>query len=118
MPNIIHDPIDLRRPDFNYVSPPICEAFFSSTGAPVLVLDSVARHPSPSGLKIEMNVLSWDADPDALCFTVYQSGGPDGTFVIIEECIQGNQLDVIPGCYRVSAITRDGETDLSEPVCF
>lgn len=123
MPTIIQDVIWLRRPTLNYVCPPVCEVLFSSTGFPIIVLNPLPRHRGPTGLVITSRGrfrLLWDAYPGALCFTIYQAVNPldpFGPYAIIAECIEGNEFDIEPGCYRISAITLEGESELSEVIC-
>lgn len=135
---IVIDPLFLRRPKLNYISPAVCEAIFSGTGSPIIVLDDISKLPGPTGLvwggRGQFR-LSWNRYPGALCYNVYtailtetQLSFPctdlqetvqgDITFAILEECLI-NPFVVVsqPGCYRISAITGDGESDLSDPIC-
>jgi hypothetical protein len=66
--------------------------------------------------------LSWDAYPGALCYSVYKAdtSDPFGSYTIIAECIPNPPFNIEPfgfGCYRISAITANGETPLSLPTC-
>lgn len=119
MPLIINDVIFLRRPTLNYVCPPVCEVLFSSTGFPVIVLNPVPHHGPPVA-RIDDGVLQWKAYPGAICFNIYKAttDDPNGPYEIIRECYPTLEIPVDPGCYRVSAITIDGESDLSNVVCF
>lgn len=127
---IINDVIYLRRPVLNYVCPPVCEVFLSSTGFPIVV-NAVLHHSAPTGLTANGCSISWDeynpgipcttssCQKPALCYTVYRSDTIDGTYQVIVDCMQETTLDLHPfgnGFYRVSAITLDGESDLSDPV--
>ena len=120
---IINDVIFLRRPTLNYVAPPVCENLFSSTGFPVIVLNPVPHHGAPTVRIIvtdEGFQLDWDPYPGAICYNVYKAldrAFPDGAYELLEECIPGTNIPVDPGCYKVSAITLDGESDLSLPAC-
>lgn len=123
--NATLDILFLRRPLLNYVSPPICDFIFSSTGFPVIVLNPLPHHLGPTGLALGGSGafrLSWNAYPGALCYTIYQAvdpANPFGAYQIIAECITGTDYDLPgPGCYRISAITLDGESELSDPFCF
>jgi len=116
----------LRRPKIDYISPPVCEFDFSSTGGPVIVLDPLGSLPAPSGFivgGVGRFRLSWNPYPGALCYTVYKavdSNNPQGEYVIVAECIEDPEINLEPegpGCYRVSAITPNGETQLSDPIC-
>lgn len=116
----------LRRPSIDYISPPVCEVTFSASGV-VIVLDPISPQNFPTGLVlggIGNFRLSWNSYPGALCYSVYKatdSNNPEmSTYTIVLECIQDNSADLQPfgpGCYRVSAITLDGETPLSNPIC-
>jgi hypothetical protein len=72
---------------------------------------------SPSGYTI----LTIPPIAGALCYNLYRN--PDvtninGTYVKYVSCFTGNLVEACAvGCYRVTAITPDGETPLSEPVC-
>jgi hypothetical protein len=114
----------LRRPKIDYISPPICEVFFSATGFPVIVLSEFSRI-KPEGLEIVGGVLKWPNISGGICYTVYRETEP-GVYQIINECINtpcGDNADFQcvtlpgPGCYRISVITDEGESDLSDPIC-
>lgn len=116
-----------RRPPINYVSPNFCVNEFSSTSEPSITLTPFAVRRGPTGLILggSGNVrLSWDSYPGALCYSVYKSVDEDDPFseyVLVAECIENNFIDLDsfgPGFYRVSAITPEGETELSEPIFF
>lgn len=114
----------LRRPRIDYISPPICEALFSSSGGPVIVLNPLTPQSFPTGLilgGVGNFTLSWDAYPGALCYSIYKADSTDpfGSYTIVAECIPNPPVDLTtfgPGDYRVSAITPDGETPLSLPI--
>jgi len=124
-----YDILFLRRPALNYVSPPICEVIFSGTGGPVIFTGdifiresvlNVAFGPADGGFP----TITWSPVPDALCYTIYYSESESGSFTILEECIPADGCSpepcfVLPksGCYRISAITPEGETELSDPIC-
>jgi hypothetical protein len=124
-----YDYLFLRRPKINYVSPPICEVLFSATGSPVIVLEPFTKGKI-TGLVLGGSgafSLTWNNFPGALCWTIYKAVDeldPFGDYTIIAECIPGNECEPQPcfempepGCYRVSAITPEGETELSDPFC-
>lgn len=124
--NAVIEVLYLRRPRLEYISPPACEFDFSSTGGPIIVLDALGRLIAPSGFVLGGRGrfrLSWNNYPGALCYTVYKavdSNDPNGPYEIVAECIEDPEIDLEddgPGCYRVSAITAHGETELSEPIC-
>lgn len=107
------------------MSPPICEVIFSSTGV-VIVLDPLAPLRKPTGLAlggVGRLSLVWDRYPGAICYTVYKINDnldPFGQYEIIAECIPDPELPLNRprgGCYRVSAITLEGESELSDPFC-
>jgi hypothetical protein len=114
----------LRRPRIDYISPPICEALFSSSGGPVIVLNPLTPQSFPTGLilgGVGNFTLSWDAYPGALCYSIYKAdtANPFGSYTIVAECIPNPPIDLTPfgpGHYRVSAITPNGETPLSDPI--
>lgn len=117
------DVLFLRRPVLNYVSPPICDVLFSSSSGPVIILNPLGHLSGVTGHIAGGSGrwhLSWDNYPGALCYSVYRATDrehPDSSeYVVIAECINGG-FDTGPGCYRISAITLDGETPLSEPLC-
>ena len=120
------DLLHLRRPKLDYISPPVCEVAFSASGV-VIVLNPISPPNFPTGLilsGIGNFRLSWNSYPGALCYSVYKATDPNNpessSYVIVLECIQSNFADLEQfgsGCYRVSAITLDGETPLSPPIC-
>lgn len=123
--NSVIDTLFLRRPKLEYISPPVCEFDFSSSGSPIIVLEDINKRRAPSGLVlggVGNFRLSWDTYPGALCFSVYKAIDeldPFGDYELIAECISDNFIDLDdfgPGHYRVSAITLDGESDLSPPI--
>lgn len=132
--NTIFDFLCMRKPKFEYVCPPLCE--FSASGFPTIVLDPFSRN-KVTGLVfggVGNLRLSWNAFPGALCYTIYlaTTSDPFGPYEIVAECVNGNpecpecppgpdpHINIEPfgeGCYRVSAITEDGESELSDPAC-
>lgn len=121
---IVSDAIFLRRPRLEYISPPVCPEQFSGSSFPTCMADGIPLHPKPEGLLIEYGeecILRWDAYASALKFTVYQAddpGNPEGAYHIFADCIDTNFITIpCSGCYRVSAITLDGESELSDPFC-
>lgn len=109
----------LRRMKFDYISPPICEAIFSSTGEPTILLETFERN-KVVGLELENDSglwLRWSAYPGALCYSVYQADGPEGPWVLVAECVEEFEIPDETICYLVSAITPEGESDLSDPIC-
>lgn len=124
--NAVIEVLYLRRPRLEYISPPVCEFDFSSSGGPVVVLDALGRLLAPTGFVVGGRgrfTLSWNNYPGALCYTVYKavdSNNPFGEYVVVAECIPDPNINLEPegeGCYRVSAITENGESELSDPIC-
>jgi hypothetical protein len=114
----------LRRPAIDYISPAICEADFSSSAHPVIVLDPFSRLFAPSGFALggdgSIHTFVWNRYPGVLCYSVYKlidELDPNGAYQLIAECITDNFYDTdIPGTYRITAITSDGETPFSDPL--
>lgn len=136
MNNIYLDVLHMRRPPLNYVSPAICDAVFSSTSFPVLTLDPLPGRPAITGLRITFIGtqgdfrLNWDNYPGAICYSVYKlndANDPFGDYTIIAECIPDPTFDPNeweipfnkdePACYIVTAITLEGESAVSNPIC-
>lgn len=124
--NSVIEVLYLRRPRLEYVSPPICEFDFSSSGGPIISLETIGQLLAPSGFILSGRgrfVLSWTNYPGAICYTVYKAVDPNnpfGEYVVVAECIEDPSINLEPngpGCYRVSAITEHGETQLSDPIC-
>lgn len=134
--NLVIETLFLRRPKLDYLSPAICEAIFSSTGSPTIILNEIGKHPGPTGLVMGgtgRRRFSWNAYPGALCYNVYTAviepttitecealvaASLTITYQLLFEC-HVEPFVIVPhaGCYRVSAITPDGESDLSDPLC-
>lgn len=117
------DIISLRRPDLRYVSPAICEAIFSGTGHPVIVLDPIAHLVGPTGLVrggIGRSFLTWNSYPGAVCFSLYvaiEPDNPDSPYNLLSECVPIGSIGVCsPAWFKVSAVTSEGETALSDPI--
>ena len=124
--SFILDFLKLRRPILDYVSPPVCEVIFSSTGV-VIILDPLNAPGSPSGLGLGGDGggrLIWDNFPDAICYNIYKAvdaNDPNTAYTLVLECIPGPDIpvpDPPTGCFRVSAITPNGESNLSDPFCI
>lgn len=115
----IWDILYLRRPVLNYACPPICEAIFSGSGQPVIVLADTALG-KVTGIAIGGFggfQLTWNAFPGALCYNVYFIGG-DNVAVLLAQCISDTSYvfsDLGPGQIVITAITLDGETPPSDP---
>lgn len=115
------DFLKLRRPVLNYISPPICEIIFSSTGVVIELSPFTTRRVT--GLVLGGTGggnLVWDTFSDAVCYNVYKESAVPGIYDLVLECVPGPDVPFPdpPGCYRVSALTPDGETDLSDPFCI
>lgn len=128
MPGPFHtiDVICARRQALIYVSPPFCEVDFSSTGEPVIVLNPFRRRRGPTGLVVIAGGIlrfRWDSSDGAICYSLYRREG--GEYVLVAECIGecvGDECTFEcdacpPGCYAITAITEDGETEPSNEVC-
>lgn len=123
----ILDLLWLRVPPIRYVSPPACENVSSGSGSsgPIIVIE----HPPQSkvtGLRVEDCVLTWDELPGAcegacsaaICYNIYRADMETGEYEVIMECVHGTEFAVSDNaCYRVSALTTEGESDLSDAVC-
>jgi hypothetical protein len=132
----------LRRPKIDYISPPVCELVLSGSGFSEVVISpfSIATIEGISlvnpggdgggGGDEGGNVIEWTPFPGALCYTVYQAVNPDepdGDYVVLRDCITPDECEnspghlcfplPSPGCFKISAITLEGESALSAPVC-
>ena len=117
----------LRVPPIRYVSPPACleESSGSGSSGPILVVEHPARF-KVTGLRVEDCVLHWDALPSGcagscapvLCYNVYRTETGGNVYSVFAECVNVTEFSVSDNaCYRVSAITTEGESDLSDVVC-
>lgn len=107
----------LRIPPIRYVCPPVCEVIFSGSSGSVIVL---ADHPTlgkVTGVIADCPLLRWDVYPGALCYNVYKETAAPNVYEVISDCQVLTTLVIEEGCYRVSAITTEGETDLSNASC-
>lgn len=114
------DVLCLRRPKINYVSPPVCEAIFSGSGIPIIVLEPFNVLTKITGIVVirdgNTRIISWPAYPGAICYNVYQQQ-PDGSYILIAECIEDPTITLPPGLPIIIApVTPDGEGDFSDPV--
>lgn len=117
-----------RRVPIEYVSAPACDVVFSSSSEPVIVLEPIYRPGSPTGLYWVGGSggfrIGWDAYPGAVCYSIYKNDSMDdsnpcgGTYVLVAECVPDTYYTVGPtrGCYRITVITGEGESELSEPI--
>lgn len=113
----------MRRPSIDYISPAICEAAFSSSSGPTIVLNDITGLTSITGLVLgtpgHPHRLAWNRYPGVLCYSVYKlvdELDPNGDYQLIAECISDNFYDPDePGTYKITAITPDGETPFGEP---
>lgn len=112
-----------REPVLHYVCPPICENIFSSSGGPVIVLNSQDHLGPVTGLilgGVGDFRLRWSVYPGAVCYTVYMSPEQNGTYVVVAECIPNPEFDItdIPdGTWIIiTAITPEGETPFGSPL--
>lgn len=117
------DILSLRRPEFLYVSPAVCEAIFSGTSHPVIVLEPFGPQPGPTGLVrggVGKVFLTWRNYPGAVCFSFYVASEPDNPnspYNLISECMPANSVGVCTNAFfKISAVTTSGETPLSDPI--
>lgn len=132
------DTIYARRPALTYVCPAICEAIFSSSSFPSLILDAVDPRNSNkiTGVIVTYSgggdyLINFNNYPGALCYSVYKlndANDPFSGYTIIAECITDPIFDPkdwffppptpgTPQCFVMTAITADGETDFSDEIC-
>lgn len=114
------DVLCLRRPKINYVSPPVCEAIFSGSGIPIIILEPFNLLTKITGIVVirdgNTRIISWPAYPGAVCYNVYQQQ-EDGSYLLIAECIEDTTITLPQGRpIIITPITPDGEGDLSDPV--
>lgn len=115
------DVLFLRRPKIDYVSPPVCEAIFSGSGSPVIVLDPFDLLDQITGIVIEViggsRIVSWPSFPGAICYTIYLED--NGELTVIAECVTDPTFpipDDIEGSIVITPITPDGEGPISDPI--
>jgi len=107
-----------RRIPLVYVSPPICEADFSSTAEPIVILNPFPTRRYPSGVRwVRIGDhwrLEWDAEPGVICWSIYRKGGdPNNPWILVAECVTTNYYDFEDGDEPdggVTAIYPEGET--------
>ena len=122
--NVVIDPLFLRQPRFNYVSPAICEAQFSSTGATTVIIEPHRRLLAPTGNVVGglgHSFVSYNiATPGVVCVSIWVAsdpGNPDSPYNLVSECVPPGYFALCsPGWFQVSAITPNGETALSSPL--
>lgn len=117
----------LRVPPIRYVCPPACpfDASGSGSSGPIMVVEHPPRF-KVTGLRVDNCVLRWDPLPGAcsgacsvaLCYNIYRQDTELG-YEVIAECVHGTEFSVAgqSACFRVSALTTEGESDLSDAVC-
>lgn len=127
------DVICARRQALIYVSSPVCEVDFSSSGEPSIILNPFRRRRGPTGFRlIVVNGrirFRWDTSDGIICYSLYRREG--GEYVLVAECVPCEACDppeagaccyecedCPPGCYVVTAISEDGETEPSEEICI
>lgn len=122
--NSILDTLFLRKPRIEYVSPPVCEAQFSSSGSPIIVIPDIAKLTGPTGGKSGGRgnfFLSWSYFPTQICFSIYVAAdpaNPNSPYNLVSECIPSGYISLCTaGWYRISAILSNGqETAKSSPI--
>jgi len=115
----------LRIPPLRYTTPPVCEVEFSASSGPTIVVSAPAI-PKVTGLKVIDCVLSWDdlpancqgSCPTVICYNVYRADIGSDLYSVFAECVDDTSFSVAgqTGNFRVSAITTEGESDLSDAV--
>lgn len=124
----ILDLLWLRVPPIRYVSPPACDNISSGSGSsgPIIVVEHPPRF-KVTGLRVENCTLFWDALPadcsgscsPVICFNVYRANTePPLEYEVVAECVHGTEFSVAGNTafYRVSALSHEGESDLSDAV--
>lgn len=124
--NVVIETLFLRHPRFEYISPAICEAIFSGSGSPVIVLDPISHLLRPTGGVLggvgagDGRHLSWVGYPGALCYSFWMAsdpGNPDSPYNLVSECVTPNSILLCnPGFYYITAVTAAGEGPMSSPI--
>lgn len=128
MPGPFHtlDVICARRQALVYVSSPVCEVDFSSSGDPSIVLSQFRRRLGPRGFTFSIVNgrirFRWDNTDGGICYSLYRL--EDGEFVLVAECIGdcvGEECtftcdDCGPGTYVVTVILPTGESQVSDAI--
>jgi hypothetical protein len=113
-----------RRLRIAYTSPPICEGDFSATGSTTISLQDLFTSPGPTGLVMEpyfgSYILRWNRVPGALCYSIYRLAdelNPFSPYILVAECVNDTSYEVNSGCYCITAITPEGETECGSQFC-
>jgi len=122
--NVVLDTLYLRKPRIEYVSPPICDAIFSSSGGPVIILPDIERLKGPTGGRAGgrgKRYFSFDRYPGQICWSIYVAvdpGNPQSPYNLISECIPDGSIALCSeGYYEISAINGQGhESPRSSPI--
>ena len=135
--NAIFDVLHARRPPINYVSPPVCEALASGSGALgelLILLNPFGRIPAVGGLVVFGESpgpfsLTWNTTPGdgppIICYNIYQV--VDGNLILVSECVTpptdpDTGVPLPPGSpgggdtYVVTPVTPEGEGPPSPPI--
>lgn len=107
----------IRRMPIHYVAPPVCDTDFTGTGEPSIVLSTHPRFKVTGLFVQEVSGgfrLNWTSVDGGLCYNVYRLVGSE--WVLVAECINDTFIEVPPGVYSVTVITREGESELSDPI--
>lgn len=112
--NSVFDVLFLRRVPFNYTSPAVCEAVFSSSAEPTIVLDPIGKYRGPTGPvrggPASDPYLNWDVIPGLLCYNVYRSTDGGLTYELLLECIPPNGIYLCdPGAYQIYELFEESE---------
>lgn len=123
--NTILDVLFLRKPQIEYVSPPVCEAIFSGSSTVTIILDPLPHLFAPTGPVLggfggSRRWLTWNSYPGQICYNVYfeaDPNNPNSPYNLISECVPNNSIVVCSaGFFEISAITPAGESARTSPV--
>lgn len=123
--NTVLDVLFLRKPQIEYVSPPVCEAIFSGSGTVTIILDPLPHLIAPTGPILggfggTRRYLTWNSYPGQICYSIYfeaDPGNPNSPYNLISECIPNHSIRVCSaGYFKITAITPAGESAPTTPV--
>ena len=109
-----------RRFPIEYVAPPVCEGEFSSTSSPFISLLPILKESIETFEATFQDgtfTFRWDHVDGALCYSVWRLMETD-EWEIVAECINTVEWETnVVGCYRVTVISEEGESEPSKKVC-
>jgi len=115
--NSVIETLFLRRPRIEYSAPPVCDADFSSSGTPTIILDPIERNLGPTGPVAGgrgLRFFTWPRYRDVICFTIYRANNSDqplGPYSIVSECISPDVIALCSaGDYYITVTTESGES--------